>query len=610
MKTANALPVSIFLLLALSSACFAECPTATRDIYVAAVTGESTGGIFQLEVQLRPGNGSIYTDITPRTGTATQQSEFDAVQYAFSSTGTDFSQCDVLFGVKGAFGDNSVDGPSAGAAMAVATRAALLNRTIRQDVAMTGTVSKGGAVGAVGGVIEKALAAKDAGAKYFVAPPMELYEELTLSSATGGSSFAVIGADSIQDAEGVLLSNRSATFQPKFSPHSQPIPQNLTQMALDEDTGRFTLVATKVVNGLDAKVKALFPSQVTGENAAVLQQYFTGEIANYRKLLAMGYPFSAANSAFLLSVDAEYARVGDRQIDLNGSFSDVGACVSSLRDPAKTLQNFHWAVGSDLRRIWAEKRLNETAAAREASESYVTLRDLLFANSWCGISRELASQADQVGGSAANESALSGLANEKLAGAFAALTSAQAPDSDAAWHYRAGLEANESGDFGAAIYEGVYAKSMQGAISNPPANLSAASQALISGSRTSLWGKIYYAQGAYLYEQAEEGGFSSLDAYKILSYSAELDNASSGIDRALATGGSGAGQQQPHKAGAGQAWQQGQYSDYSSVALPALTGALIGILAVAALYILRTGKGKKNGKNVAGKRRMARGTRR
>ena len=592
----------MFLLLALSPACFAACPTATRDIYVAAVTGESTGGIFQLEVQIRPGNGSIYTDISPRTGLATQESEFDAVQYAFSSTGTDFSQCDVLFGMRGDFGDNSVDGPSAGAAMAVATRAALLNRTIRQDVAMTGTISKGGMVGPVGGVIEKALAAKDAGARYFVAPPMELYEELTLSSATGGSNFSVIEADSIHDAEGVMLSNRSATFQPKFSPHSQPIPQNLTPMALDEDTGRFTLVATKVVDDLDAKVKALFPSQVTGENAAALQQYFTGEIANYRKLLAMGYPFTAANSAFQLSVDAEYARVGGRQIDLNGSFSDVGACVSSLQEPAKTLQNFHWAVGSDLRRIWAEKMLNDTTVERSQSEAYVTLHDLLFANSWCGISSELASQAGQIGGPAADENALSGLASEKLAGALAALSSAQAPDSDALWHYEAGLEANESGDFGAAIYDAVYAKTMQEAVSNPPANLSAASQALVSGSRTSVWGKIYYAQGVYLYEQASEGGFSLLDAYKILSYSAALDNASAEIDRTLAAG--TAEPQQSQQPGADLAGWQGQQhnSDYSAVALPALAGACAGILAVGAIYILRTGKGKKKG---AGKR-MAR----
>ena len=608
-----ALIASIFAVALLAPAHASSCPAAVRDIYAAAVTGESTGGIFQLEVQTRPGNGSVYTDISPRMGLATQESESDAVQYAFSSTGMNPSQCDVLFRMKGNFGDNSVDGPSAGAAMAVATRAALLNRTIRQDAAMTGTISRSGSVGAVGGVIEKALAAKDTGAKYFVAPPMELYEELTLSSATGGGGFAAIEAENISGAEAVLFSNASATFQPKLSPESKPLPQNLTPMELDTDTGRFTLVASWVVDGLDAKVKSLFPSQVTGEDSTAMKQYFADEIAKYRKLLSLGYPFSAANSAFLLSVDAEYARVGDSRIDLNGSFSEVGACVSSLRAPDKTLQNFHWAVGSDLRRIWAEKKLNETVAERSESEGYVTLRDLLFAESWCGISGQLASQAGEIGGQKADEAALSSLADEKLAGAFASLSSAQAADSDAVWHYGAGVEANKSGDFGAAIYEAAYAKAMQDAVSSPPANLSAASQALISGSRSSLWGKIYYAQGVYLYEQAKEGGFSESDAYKILSYSSELDNASAEIDSALAAGGgsaqpggvTGQGLQQV-QAGWRQQAGAGQASDYSAAAIPAAIGALAGIVAVGAFYIICTRKG---GNRKAERQRKGRRTR-
>lgn len=529
----SALIVSLFLLLLLSALSSADCPTVKRDIYLAAVTGESSGGIFQLEVELRPGNGSVYTSVSPRTGFSTQESEYEAVKYAFESSGFDLGKCDVLFRMKGDFGDNTVDGPSAGGAMALATRAALLNRTIRQDAAMTGTIAPGGKIGEVGGIIEKAIAAAENGARYFVAPRLKVYEALLLSSVSRNRNFSVIEADGLSEAEEVMLSGYSATFQSKFSPKSKPVPTGLETLPIDADTGRFTLVAKQVVAGLEAKVNAAFPSPAKSEETGKLQQYFKDEIAKYRQLLSMGYPFTSANSAFLLSIDAEYASIGERQVDLNGSFSDVEACVSSLSKPEKTAENFHWAIGSDLRRIWAGKKLNETAETRGEQGGYVTLRDLLFADSWCGISRDLAAQANDIGGEAADEGSLGALAGEKLADAESVLLSAAKPDYDALWHYENGLAANESGDFGAAIYEATYATTMQRISSEERENTTAAAQKFSVGERSTLWGKIYYAQGMYLYADAKESGASLADAYRILRYSYEIDKSALEINREL-----------------------------------------------------------------------------
>jgi len=529
----STLLVSLVLLLWVSSLSFASCPTVKRDIYLAAVTGESSGGIFQLEVEVRPGNGAVYTSVTPRTGFSTQESEYAAVKYAFESAGFDLEECDVLFRMKGEFGDNTVDGPSAGGAMALATRAALLNKTIRQDVAMTGTIIPGGQLGEVGGIIEKAIAAAENGARYFVAPRLKVYEALLLSSVSRAHNFSVIEADGISDAEEVMLSGYSATFQSKFSPKSKPVPANLAVLPIDADIGRFTLVAKRVVGGLEAKVSKAFSSPAKNEESDKLYQYFKDEIAKYHQLLSMGYPFTSANSAFLLSIDAEYASIGERQVDLNGSFSDVEACVASLSKPAKTAENFHWAVGSDLRRIWSEKKLNETAETRNGQGGYVTLRDLLFANSWCEISNDLAAQANDIGGDRADESALKALAEEKLLDAEAVILTATKPDYDAMWHYESGLAANESGDFGAAIYEATYAATMQGISSEERENTSAAAQKFSAGERSTLWGKIYYSQGMYLYAEAKESGASLADAYRILRYSYEIDKSALEINREL-----------------------------------------------------------------------------
>ncbi len=521
------------LLLLFSSLAAASCPTAKRQIYLAAVTGESSGGIFQLQVELRPGNGTVYTAITPRTGFSTQESEMDAVNYAFASAGADLGGCDVMFSMRGDFGDNTVDGPSAGGAMAIATKAALLNLAIRQDAAMTGTVSKDGKVGEVGGIIEKAIAAADSGTRYFVVPKLKVYEALLISSVSRKYDFAAIEAASLQDAEKVMFSNYTEKFSSNFSPESKPIPLQLPKLSVDAQTGRFTLVAKKVVDSLDATVSAVFFGQNENEAGRQLHKYFADELSKYRTLLAMGYPFTAANSAFLLSIDAQYAKIGDRQVDINGSFSDVQDCVMGLEKPEKTMENFQWAIGSDLRRTWAAKKLNETEDGRSEHGGYVTLRDLLFANSWCGISSELSLQADDVGGQKVDEGALASLASQKLSEAESVLVSAAKPDYDALWHYENGLEANQSGEYGAAIYEATYAATMQRITSDEKVNASMAAQNLMGRGGNSLWGKIYYAQGVYLYHDALENGALPNDAYRILKYSSELDAASAEIDRAL-----------------------------------------------------------------------------
>jgi ATP-dependent Lon protease len=62
------------------------------------------------------------------------------------------------------------DGPSAGVTMATAIVSAMRNQAVRQDVAMTGEITLSGLVLPVGGIREKALAARRNGIKEFILP--------------------------------------------------------------------------------------------------------------------------------------------------------------------------------------------------------------------------------------------------------------------------------------------------------------------------------------------------------------------------------------------------------------------------------------------------------
>lgn len=135
---------------------------------IAAVSQDGIGAIGKAKAVVTDGTGRTLVDSDPFVETDTQLSARKAREVAEESTGYSLENKDVTYSYD--ISGSMIGGPSAGAAMTVATIAAIENKPVDKKAAVTGTITRGGRIGRVGGILEKAEAAGEKGLDSFYVP--------------------------------------------------------------------------------------------------------------------------------------------------------------------------------------------------------------------------------------------------------------------------------------------------------------------------------------------------------------------------------------------------------------------------------------------------------
>jgi len=181
----------------------AENPTNGSNVTILAVDSAGKGVIGEASVTLTQGSGRILIGLDGSlVDEEAQASALTAAQAAAEATGKSVAGYDITYAFH--LPVDVAAGPSAGAALAAATAAALQGMSLRGYAAITGTIASDGKIGASSAIRQKALAAMDNGIKVLLipahgGPDIDAYERTMQCDARPGSE--TCSTDYIADDE-------------------------------------------------------------------------------------------------------------------------------------------------------------------------------------------------------------------------------------------------------------------------------------------------------------------------------------------------------------------------------------------------------------------------
>lgn len=323
-------------------------------INVVGVNDDGTGMVIPLDVEIVAGKGRILITSVPFTGVDTQSSENIAVAAALNYTGQKLGDRDVIF----VFNTNVtlVEGPSAGAAMALATISALQGLEIRDDAVVSGLITEDGSITLSGSLLQKAYASREKnlflvgkGGTKIVGKVSKIVkdEEISLNEvdavvvdleeyARRHWGLKVIEIHNLTQALEIVVDQpeperweRNVTFQLE----ARPAKENMLSRSAREFAGEGELLLEEM--------REFYTEEELEEPE--------GQLNKSRKYLGMGYEYSAANFAFLATIKLRSMKDQHEGTDWAELYGEI-MTEKEIPDYGTPL---HYVIGAQERYSWA-----------------------------------------------------------------------------------------------------------------------------------------------------------------------------------------------------------------------------------------------------------------
>ncbi|MEW6295898.1 MAG: S16 family serine protease [Candidatus Diapherotrites archaeon] len=389
-----------------------------------AVTGDGGAISADLTLTIEPGTGKIWSSVNPLVGTTTQSAERTALKLArnYYSKIEDY---DYKFDINS--DASMVEGPSAGAAMALLTISMLEDKKLDARVGITGTISEDGTVGSVAGVFEKSKEAARTGIRLFMIPKGSAKQMIKTDSTVKNINLVdyaiqewtlkvveVQGIDEVlklafTPIEQIDVNKGSAGPEEIFEP--KPIPldsslypmQSLTKEMIEETKERINEAKASLSNTrLSDQAQINFLLSMLNSAESTLKET--------QSLYDNNYLYSAANNAFLANVYASLVKdVSDNPSLLDDSstlfkrrLEELGNDITNLKanlDSFVPIDQLDWYIAAQERLAWSQLNLEKlqqpkttiVVDIREGSTTNSTaledIQDYEFAVSWYKASK-------------------------------------------------------------------------------------------------------------------------------------------------------------------------------------------------------------------------------
>jgi len=374
--------VLLFLMLVCANV-FAYIPRGEMKIF--AVTSTNVGMDANLIIEIKPGTGRIFSNVNSQVGSSTQESERNAVIAAEKVTPQAKGKFDYFFEIQSTA--SSIDGPSAGGAMALLIVSMLNDVDLSGKVSITGTITSDGYVGDVGGISAKAKKASETGIQLFMIPIGTRKQAITTEDGTSqvvdivdyaytNWDLKIVEVETIDDIlnyskmdiADIDVNSIAEKKEEIYYPEKIQYSEALTPMRGVVD--KYVVDAKEILSRTENNINtSTIKDSSIVQGLLSLVEYSKDAIVSAEKNSENNYLYTSANEAFLakmylITIDEivnNPSIISQESTIYNLRLQEIEKKISLVENRAKhcSLDKMEWCISARQRIVWAKNKIDD-----------------------------------------------------------------------------------------------------------------------------------------------------------------------------------------------------------------------------------------------------------